>query len=487
MKPITIIPDNQIVSDSEKFSVTVPDDKKIFYLIAPLIDKNKTEENNEISDPLTSIDSIPKVWKLFESFIEDFKASPVEGALYDISSKNTKNGIVSKKRFWEIDLDFLNRSESCSSPVNLLEYIEAIKKFTTLSDSYSSSVYLEEGGIPIDFKRFALERLSFHTPHTKIFYRLNRPLPSIVLPSSPFSSSAYPNVTTHAEYVTARYNLHVRDMEQELLAVRRVENWNDLAVWISEDGATKKRRRKSSNSSNSDSSITSSSLIIPELAQVFPCEYSLFRLGMLIPRVSFEIERQLRISQFFEDKIPSSIPTPAHLRQVEALTASTASLSYSYEQLEVLGDSFLKYYSTLDTLLVGSSWSEGRLSSHRQQILCNSNLRNAAEKLDVTTYASFTPFFSKLWSPPALPIEVELKNGNYRNKNHSNSKSSSSLDKTLNKVLFSPEGRWKALATVEGKQVQNQVVYTLNPSGKLEIISDYKTKEQTKNSTGNYF
>ena len=191
---------------------------------------------------------------------------------------------------------------------------------------------------------------------------------------------------------------------------------------------------------------------------------------MLLPRVTFEIERQLRISQFFSDRLPASLPKPSHCRQIEALTASTAALSYSYEQLEVLGDSFLKYYSTIDTLLVGAGWSEGRLSSHRQRILCNANLRRAAEELQLITYASFTPFFSKLWTPPPLIPHLPSSNN--------------SLTSTLNQVLFAPEERWKLLAEVEGKQNQKQVVYQIDPAGRLTIFENYKTKEQAKNSTG---
>ena len=249
--------------------------------------------------------------------------------------------------------------------------------------------------------------------------------------------------------------------------MKRIENWSDLAVWISEDGATKQRRKRS-NANHVSGQITAS-LIIPELARIFPAPYSLFRLSMLLPRVSFEIERQLRIAQFFTDQLPDSMPRPSHFRQIEAMTSSTSSLSYSYEQLEVLGDSFLKYYSTLDTLLVGAGWSEGRLSSHRQQILCNANLRRAAEKLKLTTYASFTPFFAKLWCPPAIPRDVNC---------------ATSLDDAVNCTLFDPAERWKCLRTVEGKQVQRQLVYLLDPEGNLSVDETYKTKEQAKNSTG---
>jgi len=261
-------------------------------------------------------------------------------------------------------------------------------------------------------------------------------------------------------------------MDKEMLAVKRIENWSDLAVWISNDGASKKRRKKSSsaNASSTNGILPGTSLIIPELTRIFPASYSSFRGAMLLPRVSFEIERQLRIAQFFEDRLPKTLPKPKHLRQVEAMTASTAALSYSYEQLEVLGDSFLKYYSTLDTLLVGAGWSEGRLSSHRQRILCNATLRKAAETLKLTDYASFTPFFAKLWCPPALISSLPAP--------------TDALNSALDRVLFAPEERWKALAGVEGKQVQNQVVYLLDVQGKLSIDENYKTKEQAKNATG---
>lgn len=461
MKPITV-PESgtRALNDSSPQLSIVPENLMPFYLIAPV-----TSQNN--SDELTDLQSIPEVYKLFRNFVESFKSSPLDGVNYFANSHEMM------PRDWKIDWKLIE--SDVNAGLKLSEYIEALDQ---ISDS--SSVQLEEGGALIDFKRFALERLAFFTPHTRIFYRLNhRSVHEPIYPSSPFSSSSYPMASTHAQYVAARYSLNVSqgEMEKEMVAVKRIENWSDLAVWISDDGATKKRRKKSSSStvnsggnSNTPSSTPGPSLIIPEFTRIFPASYATFRVSMLLPRVTAEIERQLRISQFFSDRLPASLPRPSHCRQVEALTASTAALSYSYEQLEVLGDSFLKYYSTLDSLLVGAGWSEGRLSSHRQRILCNANLRRAAEELQVTSYASFTPFFSKLWSPPPLIPQLPAPE--------------TSLDSAVSRVLFAPEERWRLLAEVEGKQTQRQVVYRIDPAGNLTVMDDYKTKEQAKNSTG---
>lgn len=467
IKPITVPDANAPAIPVD--DLHVPKDKQPFYLIAPL-----TSDPSNADFELTSIASIPQVWNLFNSFVESFNAAPLEGTLYRPSTSD-----MPCNNNWQIDWALCDKQDE--DDCSLLEYIEALERYTDTNETIATSVQLEEGGVSIDFKRFALERLAFYTPHTRIFYRFNRPasLSTIhdpVYPSSPFTSPAYPHVATHSQYVAARYNLTVNEMQREMVPAKRIENWSDLAVWVSDDGATKKRRKKtqtSAGASNNNLS-ASTSFIIPELTRVFPASYSTFRLAMLLPRVTFEIERQLRIAQFFQDCLPSTLPRPQHLRQVEAMTASTASLSYSYEQLEVLGDSFLKYYSTLDTLLVGAGWSEGRLSSHRQGILCNANLRKAAERLKITTYASFTPFFAKLWCPPALISHVTAR-------------STDPLSQTLSRTLFSADERWKALGSVEGKQVEKQVVYLLNLEGRLSIDDNYKTKEQAKNSTGTRF
>jgi hypothetical protein len=473
MKPITVKTEDDLLSKSVRVETPiVPEDKMPFYLISPLCDENGSAED------LNSIEAIPRVWDLFVAFVEAFERGPLEGSFYHLTRR--ESGSDNEQRHWRIDWKIV---DACIEPQQCLnDYLVALDEFLGTKPG-DLGVLLEEGGVVVNFRRFALERLSFFTPHTKIFYRPNRPLPDRVYPTSPFTSPAFPAVTTHAEYLAARYSLHVRDLESEMLAVRRVENWSDLAVWISEDGASKKRRRKTNKTGKmtpvtdssgtciaSDTTIESSanstsSFIAPEFAKIFPCEYSFFRVAMLLPRVSFEIERQLRIAEFF-DVVGGGVEL-SHARKVEALTASTAALSYSYEQLEVLGDSFLKYYSTLDTLLVGTGWSEGRLSSHRQRILCNANLRTAAERLNITTYASFTPFFSKLWCPPPLQIT-----------------SNAALNESVNRVLFDPQHRWRALAGVQGKRIQKQAVYLLDPHGSLSIDSSYKTKEQLKNSTG---
>lgn len=63
---------------------------------------------------------------------------------------------------------------------------------------------------------------------------------------------------------------------------------------------------------------------------------------------------------------------------MEAITAHKCLESYSYERLELLGDSFLKYAISQHLFMKYENEDEGQLSDRRAETICNKTLHALA-------------------------------------------------------------------------------------------------------------
>lgn len=447
MRPLTAPP---LEDESIDISAsTVPENKLPFYLIAPLIDGQAEERSFDLSH----------LHAKFLEFIADFQATPFEGAQIAIPDADE-----ACRKNWTFDWNLIAGLEEHDSNVNcdnLLAFLQEIEEFTKHNEC--PSLQLEEGAPPLTFTDFCLHSLVLHTPHTHTLYRAKH-LANDVNPGSPSPMSV-----SFAEYAQSRYGLRTENANQPLLQVHRPENWSDLAVWGSIDGAQKKRN-KSSRQKRAALPGEHRSLLIPEHVNILPIGYAQVRIAMLIPRVAGEVERQLRISEFFSQPQLSALPRPSHARAVEAMTSNSVALSYSYERLEVLGDSLLKHLSTLQTFHGRGSWNEGRLSTHRQSLLSNANLRSAGERIGVFYYASFTPFLARLWTASPALQRLLLSSGasSLTNATTSHSSYKVRLSAVRIKTIFDEEDRWRALAALEGKHSQKIGPLFLSQSGMLQ-------------------
>ena len=314
----------------------------------------------------------------------------------------------------------------------------------------------------VDFKLFVLRSLLIYTPYSGLFYRIKELRPSVT-PNSTFklrendpcplaeddaAAAAVSPFQTYGQYIEEKYGLKVDNWTQSMVEVRKPENWAEIVNWIAvpavnEDqqsqagfapirrhkntpsaSARRKREQKASfdlleAATDDGSGILSAnkSLLIPSLCIISPLKYYKVRQLMLTPRIIFDIERQGRLLDYFSLKIYKDISLdytakPSVSNIVKSLTGPTACLSYDYERLEILGDSFLKYTTTIDIYTQFHNYSEGGLSSARQAIVSNSNLSKVGSSLDISTNASFAPFTARLWSPPNILALVERMQAN---------------------------------------------------------------------------
>ncbi|KAJ1825913.1 Dicer-like protein 1, partial [Coemansia sp. RSA 2708] len=81
-------------------------------------------------------------------------------------------------------------------------------------------------------------------------------------------------------------------------------------------------------------------------------------------------------------EVQSKLALPAQLHSVrEAITSSSANTDLSYERLETLGDSVLKYIATVMLFVAYPDVHEGILTSRRGRIICNANLFTLSTRL----------------------------------------------------------------------------------------------------------
>ncbi|GBE79140.1 hypothetical protein SCP_0203370 [Sparassis crispa] len=136
--------------------------------------------------------------------------------------------------------------------------------------------------------------------------------------------------------------------------------------------------------------------LIPELCVKFTIPASTFRTVLLLPSLIHKIDNQLLVKElntkFFENSISDE-----HL--LAALCAPSACAEYDYERLELLGDAFLKFMSSIYCYMTMPSKNEGGLHASRQQIISNKALKSGAVRVGLPPYIQSKPFAVKLWQP----------------------------------------------------------------------------------------
>ncbi|KAF9112474.1 Dicer-like protein 1 [Mortierella sp. AM989] len=183
----------------------------------------------------------------------------------------------------------------------------------------------------------------------------------------------------------------------------------------------------------------SACLLCPVLADVL-------RMSQLVPSVLFSLDSILLVQEARE-KLRIEDTRLDHLQV--AFTTSSANRDFHYERLETLGDSFLKFVSTIRLYIVNPAKDEGQLHSHRIRIISNKALLRHANGLELYRYVSSTPFHRKSWRPTRFIVD---------GKKWSESQSHQLSNKTLADVIESSLG---AAYLSGGVKVGFQVAKTL--------------------------
>lgn len=146
--------------------------------------------------------------------------------------------------------------------------------------------------------------------------------------------------------------------------------------------------------------------LIPELCAKFTIPASTLWTAMLLPSIMKRIDDLLLVKEldatFFdhavrEDLLHNAICTPS------------AGLEYDYERLELLGDAFLKYLSSIYVFVTNPSLSEGSLHVVRQKIISNKSLLMHSTRVGLPAYIQSKVFPYKSWHPPNFRVYTPLK------------------------------------------------------------------------------
>jgi endoribonuclease Dicer len=139
---------------------------------------------------------------------------------------------------------------------------------------------------------------------------------------------------------------------------------------------------------------------------------------------------------------------------VDSLTGPTSALTYDFERLEILGDSFLKLISSIDVFLTCPLSNEGGLSTRRQDKICNSNLYKVAIDMSLHRYARLTPFFAKLWCPPDIIDQFD--------------EGMRSRFPFIPHIFDAGQQRWRLVWAADERAGKRSALYHLYPDGTLE-------------------
>lgn len=127
-----------------------------------------------------------------------------------------------------------------------------------------------------------------------------------------------------------------------------------------------------------------------------PFEFSQF--AMLIPSIMHEVELYLA-ADFCRNSLLSSIQINDLSLVVTATAASVAREQTDYQRMEFLGDSMLKYHTSLTLMAEHLTWHEGVLSAKKDHIVSNARLALSALQLGLGQFVRTTPFTGFKWRP----------------------------------------------------------------------------------------
>ncbi|KAH7344745.1 hypothetical protein B0J17DRAFT_636693 [Rhizoctonia solani] len=145
----------------------------------------------------------------------------------------------------------------------------------------------------------------------------------------------------------------------------------------------------------------SKNYLIPEMCYVSSIPSSTFRTALLIPSVIWHIENVLVAKEvnltFFQGQIRDELV-------MHALCSRMAHRTFSYERLEFLGDTFIKYAASAYLYGTEPSASSGTLHAKRQKMVNNRSLWLGAQALGLPPCIQSEVFRPKQWFIPNVFI-----------------------------------------------------------------------------------
>lgn len=134
-----------------------------------------------------------------------------------------------------------------------------------------------------------------------------------------------------------------------------------------------------------------------EMCDTLPFPKLVFRLANALPSIVDNVDRYCTVAQLADDIGFAGVSMETLFA---AATAPSVQASTSYERLETLGDSFLKYAASVYVFRKFPHRSEGFLNSGRVSIICNDNLCRKAVDHGLSALLGMCKFERRIWGPP---------------------------------------------------------------------------------------
>lgn len=127
-----------------------------------------------------------------------------------------------------------------------------------------------------------------------------------------------------------------------------------------------------------------------------PFEFS--RFTMFIPSIMHQIELHLA-AEYCRSRLLSSVQINDLNLVVNAISASAARERTDYQRLEFLGDSILKFMTSLTIMAENLNWHEGFLSGKKDHTVSNARLASSALQVGLAQYIQTISFTGHRWRP----------------------------------------------------------------------------------------
>ncbi|KAJ7591157.1 hypothetical protein C8J56DRAFT_1003709 [Mycena floridula] len=195
---------------------------------------------------------------------------------------------------------------------------------------------------------------------------------------------------------------------------------------------------------------TGARYLIPELCSKSTIPASTFRTSMLLPSCFKRIDELLLVKEL-NAKLLNHAVSEQYLHI--ALSPPSAGIEYDYERLEILGDAFLKYLSSIYVFTDVPTHQKGALHMARQQIINDKTLFLCGTSVELGSWIQARQFSNKGWCPRNFSID-RLGQDFQRDEaavKETNSQSDSSRSTPSSVIELEPPRQWlgdKAIADV---------------------------------------
>ena len=138
--------------------------------------------------------------------------------------------------------------------------------------------------------------------------------------------------------------------------------------------------------------------LLPEECCIDHLPFKYARIALLLPSVLHVIEHNM-LAEHLATTLLKPIGFTNLQFVLEAVTATAAQEAKNYQRLEFLGDSHLKYLTSLTLSAQNPRYHEGILSHQKDHIVSNANLARATLAAGLDQYIISKPFTGKKWRP----------------------------------------------------------------------------------------